>query len=244
MTSSNDNSIIYGYNPVLEALMGSADIECIYLAVGVKTHTRKEIEELAREKKIKVLRADRRELDRISSGGVHQGVVAVCGKTRYLSLEEISAIEKQPRTLILCLDGIQDPRNLGALARTALALGAAGMIIPAQRAVGITPAAQKTAAGAFTNLPVARVKNMARALEQLKKKGFWVSGAVCEGGQAPWSYDPGNKVALVLGSEGSGMRRGVESHLDYRVFIPTDERMNSLNVSVAGALLMYEFLRK
>jgi len=234
--------IIYGVNPVMEALESNVDVKEVYVAVGMRSNMRRDIEQAVRKRGLRLLQAPRPELDGMCAGGTHQGVVAVCIQTRYLDFSELIALEVKPRTLILCLDEIQDPRNLGALARSALAFGATGLLIPARRAVGITSAAVKTSAGALSRLPVARVKNMAQSLQKMKKAGFWISGAVAEGGQEPWSINPGEKVALVLGSEGGGIRRRIESELDHRVSIPMAGSIESLNVSVAGALLLYEWL--
>jgi len=236
-----DEQAIYGVNPVIEALCAGAEIEAIFLAIGLRQATRNQIEELAGPRGVRVLKADRKELDRMAGGGRHQGVVALARKPGLVDLDVLAGRTAQPRTLILCLDGVQDPRNLGALARTARACGATGLVIPARRAAGVTPAALKSSAGALAHIPVARVKNMVRSLEKLKQRGFWVSGAVVEDGQAPWDFDPGEKIALVLGSEGAGARRGVQAVFDHRVCVPMAVP-GSLNVSVAGALLLYEWL--
>lgn len=236
-----DAQVIYGVNPVVEALCAGATIEAIHVAIGLRKATRARIEQLAAPRGIQVLKTDRRELDRMAHGGSHQGVVAVARKPGLVDLDALAGRAGKPRTLLLCLDGIQDPHNLGALARSARACGATGLVICARRAAGLSPAALKSSAGALAHLPVARVNNMARALEKLKERGFWVSGAVVDDGQAPWTYDPGEKVALVLGSEGSGPRRGVQEVFDHRVRIPMAAE-GSLNVSVAGGLLLYEWL--
>jgi 23S rRNA (guanosine2251-2'-O)-methyltransferase len=237
-----DASVIYGVNAVLEALAASVEVESLYLMTGLAPATRGEIEAVARRRGVKVLRTDRRELDRITQDGVHQGVVAVVALPGYLSLKELAAIKKQRRTLLVCLDEIQDPRNFGAIARSALAFGAAGIVVPGHRSVRITPAAVKASAGALCRLPVARVTNLGQALDQLKREGYWVAGAAQEGGVAPWELDPGDKVALVLGSEGEGLRSHIQDRLDFRVWIPMDGGTESLNVSVAGALVLYEWL--
>ena len=236
------STVIYGVNPVTEALLAGGKVDTVYLAVGLRKSTKREIEQLANQRGVRVLVISRRELDRMASGGAHQGVLATAEKMPYLELSQLAKLQQEPRTVVLCLDGIQDPRNLGALARSALAFGAAGIIIPERRSVGITPAAVKASAGALTRLPVCRVKNLSRALDILKEAGFWVSGAVLEGGQAPWEFDPGERVALVLGSEGSGVRRGLIEGLDFKVSLPMHNDSESLNVSVAGASILYEWL--
>jgi 23S rRNA (guanosine2251-2'-O)-methyltransferase len=235
--------VLYGYNAVVEALSSGAAVESVHLAVGLRDQTRRELEELARARGVPVLRADRRELDRLSAGGVHQGVLAFWGLPEAVSLEELAdSSPTAQRSLVACLDGVQDPRNLGALARSLLAFGAVGLVLPEHRAVGVTPAAVKASAGALCRLPVARVKNLGQALGKLKELGFWLAGAVLEGGQAPWELDPGARVGLVLGSEGEGLRPSIESKLDFRVRVPMQPGAESLNVAVAGALLAYEWL--
>ena len=239
-----DTMVIYGVNPVIEALLASGRVDTVYLAVGLRKSTRREIEQLAVERGVRVLVIKRRDLDRMAAGGAHQGVVATAEKTPYIDLLELAKVVSKPRTVVLCLDGIQDPHNLGALARSAAAFGAVGLILPERRSVGITPSAVKASAGALTRLPVCKVKNLARALDVLKEAGFWVSGAVLEGGQSPGEFDPGDRVVLVLGSEGSGVRRGLLDRLDFRVRIPMRNDMESLNVSVAGATILYEWLAR
>ncbi len=237
-----ERAVVYGTNPVIEALAANMAIEEIYLAVGITESTRGKIQLAARERGVRVFNTNRRELDRMSGGGVHQGVVAVCGRPSVLSLAQLQAIERPGRTLILALDEVQDPHNLGALARSALAFGAQGIVIQAHRSAGISPGAIKASAGALSRLPVARVTNLSRALEELKTAGYWIVGAVAHEGQAPWDLDPGEKIVLVLGSEGFGLRKGIQTLLDFRVQIPLNKSAESLNVSVAGALLLYEWL--
>ena len=240
------DSQIYGLNAVLEALASGAELSEIRLAVGLNQATRRQIEDLARQRGISVLKSQRKDLDRLTRGAVHQGVVAVWGAPATVELDDLAALEPAPgqRLVLLCLDEIQDPRNLGALARSALAFGAAGLVLPERRSAGLTPAAIKASAGALCRLPVARQTNLGRALDRLKELGFWVTGAALQGGQPPWGFDPGERVALVLGSEGSGLRPGIVAKLDYTVCIPMPGPAESLNVSVAGALLLYEWLAR
>ena len=238
----SDRKVIYGINPVLEALASGVDVNAVYVAVGLRARTRKEIEKAARSRNLRVSVVAKRELDGMSAGGVHQGVAAV-SQAPYAKLDELLDRQGSPRTIIICLDGVQDPRNLGAVARSVLAFGAVGMVIPDRRSSPVTPAAHKASAGALSRLKVARVKNMSRALEKMKEAGFWISGAVAHGGSRADELDPGQKVALVLGAEGGGIRKGIDRLLDYRVQIPIREGVESLNVSVAAAILLYEWLR-
>ena len=239
MTNPN---VIYGLNPVLEALESGVDLETVWIVVGLRATTRRDVEAAAQRRGIRVFRTDRKEMDRLTSDGVHQGVMATQKAVLGMKLEQLAALTCSPRTVICCLDGIQDPHNLGAIARSAYAFGAAGLVIPARRCVGVTPAAIKASAGALSHLPVVKVNNLARTLDFFKEMGYWISGAVLEGGSAPWEYDPGEKAVLLLGSEGEGIRSGLEEKLDYRVKIPMRGKTESLNVSVAGALVLYEWL--
>lgn len=238
----HERTVIAGVNPVLEALAAGIKVDAVYFAVGLQTATRRLVESAARQAGARVFKVSRQEIDRMAGGVVHQGVAATCGSLPATNLERMLEQPPDPRTLIVCLDGVQDPHNLGAVARSALAFGAAGLVIPARRAAGIGPAAMKSSAGALSRLPVARVTNLVQALERMKEAGFWVCGAVARGGQAPWEIDPGERVALVLGSEGEGLHRLVEERLDFRAEIPMAGGTESLNVSVAAAVLLYEFL--
>jgi 23S rRNA (guanosine2251-2'-O)-methyltransferase len=239
-----DASVVYGVNAVLEALAAGVRVEGIYLLNSLAHATRDQVQKAAHQLGVKVLRTDKIELDKMTDHGVHQGVVARVALPDYLTIKDIAAIERKPRTLVVLLDEVQDPRNFGALARSALAFGASGMVVPGHRSVQITPAAVKASAGALCRIPVARVTNLGQAIDHLKEKGFWIAGTVGpeQGGQAPWELDPGDKVALVLGSEGEGLRHGIEGRLDFRVWIPMGGGAESLNVSVAGAILLYEWL--
>lgn len=193
----------------------------------------------------------RSELDQLSRGGVHQGVVALCGAYRYAEgvAELLSrAAEQHAAPLLLILDGVTDPQNLGALVRSAYVLGAHGVIVPQDRAAPVTPAAVKAAAGATELLPIAMVKNLARALDELKQHDIWLIAAVAPGqdGQPPWALDLAQPSALCLGSEGRGLRPLSRKSCELRVEIPMlgGLRGASLNVAAAGAVLLYEALRQ
>lgn len=239
-------TVIFGLNAVVEALNAGANLESVQLINSMRSEIRREIEDLTRSRGILLLKVSRKELDRITAGAVHQGVVAVWGTPEPMDLEDLASLEPAAgkRSVLVCLDEVQDPRNLGALARSALAFGALGLVIPDRRSAGLGTGAMKASAGALCRLPVAREKNLGRALERLKGLGYWISGAAVDKGQAPWEYDPGQKVALVLGSEGSGLRPSIVSKLDFSVKIPMYSDSESLNVSVAGALMLYEWLAR
>jgi 23S rRNA (guanosine2251-2'-O)-methyltransferase len=209
------------------------------------------LQQTALRASVRPIEKSRGELDRLSRGGVHQGVVALCGEFQYAAgvadLLAYAAAQEAPPLLVIA-DGITDPQNLGALVRSTYVLGGHGVIIPADRAVGVTPAAIKAAAGATEILPIAQVKNLVRALDELKEAGVWLVAAVAPGqqGELPWRCDLAQPCALVLGSEGRGLRPLVRKTCELRVEIPMTRGLHgaSLNVAVAGAALLYEALRQ
>jgi 23S rRNA (guanosine2251-2'-O)-methyltransferase len=226
--------IIYGVRPVVEALRsrrrrvievldaaGSAEVRAAAGGVAVKKVSRDRVEELAR-------------------GGVHQGVVARAEAYPYSGLEEILAA---PEPLILVLDGVTDPRNLGAVLRAADGAGASGVVIPKDKAVGVTAAAVKASAGASEHVRVARVTNLKRGVDAMKEANVWVYAAEA-GGTDYTELDLAGRTALVLGSEGRGVRRLVREACDGTVSIPMLGAVSSLNVSVAAAVLAYEARRQ
>jgi 23S rRNA (guanosine2251-2'-O)-methyltransferase len=177
---------------------------------------------------------------------VHQGVVLKVAEFSYAQLEDVveKASAEGQTGLVLVLDGIEDPHNLGALVRSAFALGAHGVVIAKDRAAGVTPVVVKASAGAVAHLPIARVTNLSRALADLKDAGFWVTAADLKGDRRPDEVDLKGPSALVVGSEGEGIRHGVLEKCDFRVRIPMAGPLGSLNASVAGALLLYEAARQ
>lgn len=238
---------IVGRNPVIEYLQHRARyIEKIWVAEG-SSHSRiRHIIARAQQAGIPVKRCARRELDRLEPSVPHQGVIARVNLTHYSDLPailaKIQSSEKDP--LLVMLDGVQDPRNLGAILRTADAANADAVLIPKNRAVGITPAVHKASAGASEHVPIARVTNIAQTIERLKKAGIWVVGSA---GDASYSYTDADfrvPLCLVLGSEGEGIRRLVKQKCDYLVHLPMLGRIDSLNVSVAAGILLYEVLRQ
>lgn len=207
--------------------------------------------QLAGNSSVRLIEKSRGELDRLSRGGVHQGVVALCGEFRYARgpqdlLDYAKSCDAAP--LIVIVDGVTDPQNLGALIRSTYVLGGHGVIIPQDRAAAITPAAIKAAAGATETLPIAQVKNLVRAMEELKEAGVWLAAAVAPGqqGEPPWHSDLTQPTGLVLGSEGRGLRPLVRKTCELRIEIPMTYGLHgaSLNVAVAGAVLLYETLRQ
>jgi len=235
---------IYGVNPLLELTKrGDPGIREIVVSNGRKGPVIDQILSLASIKGIPVVFKDKSFLDRESGGGSHQGIGALCADYVYVNLDEL--IEKKtPANLILMLDGITDPQNLGALIRTAHCLGVKGVVIPENRAVSITPSVIKASAGAAYWLAVAREVNLTRTIEYLKERGFWVYGADADNGADLDQFaDPG-PVCLVMGSEGCGLRPLIKKNCDLLLSIPMAGKLDSLNVSVAAGIILYEMAKK
>jgi len=243
--------ILAGRHPVLEALRsGTRPIEEI-LVEGEERGRHVDILALARQAGIRHTRAPRAALTALAGTSHHQGVVARVAPRAYADLGDILAVPRArgEAALFLALDQIQDPGNVGNLLRTAEALGVHGVVMPRHQAAGLTPHVVRAAAGALEHLPVARVGNLAQTLDVLKQEGCWVVGAVAEGSGppapvAPWEVDLRGAVALVLGSEGHGLRMLVARHCDLLVRIPVAGQVGSLNVAAAGAALLYEVCRQ
>ena len=236
---------IYGRNPVLEALRAGQPVKKILLAEGVRPQgTLAEIVALAAAKGVPLQQVERRELDKIDPH--HQSVVAHVGEYRYAPVEEILALarEREEKPLLLILDCLQDVHNFGSLLRTAEAVGAHGVIIPQRRAVGVTAALRKASAGAVEHLLVARAPNLARTIERLKGEGLWIMGLDMAGPQSYDEVDLDTPLALVVGSEGRGLRRLVQEKCDLLIRLPMRGRVNSLNAAVAGAIVLYEAWRQ
>ena len=227
---------VYGKRPVVEALRsGRRKVFEVIDAVGDE-----EVANAAEARGVSVKRASRQRVEELAWGGVHQGVAARVEPYPYSGLEEILSI---PDPLVLVLDGVTDPRNLGAVLRAADGAGASGVVIPRDRAVGVTAAAVKASAGASEHVLVARVTNLRRAVDTMKEAGLWIYAA--EAGGTPYTeLDLAGAVALVLGSEGRGVRRLVREGCDGTVSIPMLGGVESLNVSVASAVLLYEARRR
>ena len=237
-------AIIYGVNPVLEALRGgSRPVERVAIAHGTRIVRFDELMRTAKEAGIPVARQPAAALDRLSNGRNHQGVVAWVGAARYATLDDV--VERmQERPLVVLLDGVEDPHNLGAIVRTAECAGAAGVVIPERGAVGLTETVAKTSAGALEHLPVARVTNLVNAIETLKAAGAWVVGLEAGAETAYTAYDFSGPTALVFGGEGKGLRRLVRERCDVLVSIPLLGRIESLNVSVTVGVVLFEAVRQ
>ena len=238
---------IFGIHPVKEALKSpSLLFEKIFLGTKTPPPSLQSILEFAAEKNIPVTVVEENTLARMAGGGLHQNVVAIVKGTPYVDLQEILSRWRKGDTkgLFLILDGIQDPQNFGALIRTALGCGVHGMIIPKDRAVGITPAVVKTSAGAAAHLPIARVVNIANTVDALKKEGLWVYGASGEANELIYDLDLNLDLAIVIGAEGKGIRPLVKLKCDRLFSIPMQGPVSSFNASVSCAMILYEVMRQ
>jgi 23S rRNA (guanosine2251-2'-O)-methyltransferase len=241
---------IYGFIPVLEALRAhSRKLEQISIAEGVRHARLQELLTLARSSGVPVHRVPRNALDRLLPGVTHQGVVARATAGSYRDAEELlDEVGRQVGTdkppLVLGLDAIEDPRNLGAILRTAECAGVSGVFIPERRAVGLTATVAKAAAGALEYTAVARVTNLVQLIEQLKARNIWVIGADAQGSSSYSEWDWTVPSALFLGSEGSGLHRLVRERCDVLLRIPLLGKIESLNVSVAAGIILYEAVRQ
>ncbi len=233
--------IIYGANPVLEAIRSHpARIRYVAVAREQSGRNRRVIDE-AKSAGVAVRHLAVEQIERLAARGVHNGVVAEISEAGYADFDEI--IERDETAFILLLDGVTDPQNLGAILRVAEGFGVGLVVIPEHESAGLTSAAVKASAGASEWVPVAQVTNLSRAIEALQKRGYWVYAAA-GGGDAPESIDFRGRVALVLGSEGKGIRRNVFEHCDRAVTIPMRGHLDSLNVATAAAVLCYEVARQ
>ncbi len=235
-------------NPVRERLRaGGEGVSELWLAEGATRGTAfAELERLARAAGAKVRAAPRQKLDRLSGTDRHQGVVAVVADFAYAELDDLlaaAAASGRPPLLVV-LDGVEDPHNLGAIIRSAHALGAHGVVIPKDRAVGVTPAAAKASAGAVERCPVARVTNVAKTLEALKDAGVWSVALAADGERPLAQVDLKGPIALVLGSEGEGLRPLVRKTCDLSASIPMKGEIDSLSVSASAAVALYEAARQ
>jgi 23S rRNA (guanosine2251-2'-O)-methyltransferase len=233
-------AIISGIHPVAEALRAKRPLERLLVAQGAGGPRLQEIIDLARRNSVPVRFEPRTALDRLAGSPAHQGVVALGAAQKYADLDRAA----EGSQLVVVLDGVEDPHNLGAIIRTAHAAGAGSIIIPERRAASVTDVVAKAAAGALEHLPVARVTNINRALEDLKERGFWIYG-LDERGEAHYdSVDYGSPTAFVLGGEGKGLHEQVRKHCDMLVRIPMAGKISSLNVSVAAGVVLFEWKRR
>ena len=232
-------SILSGIHPVAEALRSNHPLDRVLVAQGAGGPRLQEIIDMARRASVTVRFEPRAALDRLAGTPAHQGVVAMGAAKKYADLEEIAASE-----MVVVLDGVEDPHNLGAIIRTAHAAGAGGVIVPERRAAGITDVVAKAAAGALEHLPVTRVVNVNRTLEELKRSGHWIYGLDERGTEDYDRVEYAAPTVLVLGGEGKGLHEQVRKHCDVLVRIPVAGKIASLNVSVAAGVVLFEWRRR
>ena len=237
---------IWGRNPVLETLRSARQVHRLLLAEGARDAGLADIVRQAERRKVAIDYVPRRRLDELTRGAVHQGCVASVAAREYASVEDmlVLAAQRGEPPLLLILDSIQDINNLGSLLRTAEAIGAHGVIIPEHRAAGLTPAVDKSSAGAIEHLLVAQVTNLTRTVDALKKGGIWVVGLAGEATQDYDQVDLDRPLALVVGNEGKGIGRLLREHCDFLVRLPMRGKVNSLNAAIAGSIVLYEAWRQ
>jgi len=246
----DSSNLIYGVNAVVEALRaGTRQIESVTILESARPDRLKSLIDLARQKGVPVHRVPRLDLDRSLGEVRHQGVLARVAAARYADADDLldtleAKIGTNDPPLALGLDAIEDPRNMGSILRTAECAGVHGVFIAERRAVGLTGAVAKVAAGALEYVPVARVTNLVRLIEQLKARNIWVVGAAGDAKQSYTDWDWTLPATIFLGSEGHGLHRLVREHCDTLVRIPLCGQLDSLNVSVAAGVLLYEARRQ
>ena len=237
-------NVIIGRNPVTEALKSGREMEKILIGTGAEGSIVKIIG-MAKDKGIPIYQSDRATLDRIAGKRPHQGVIAYASAYSYSEMEDIyrKAAKKDEQPLIVILDNLEDPHNLGAIMRTAECAGAHGVIIPKRRAVGLTETVAKASAGAIEYMPCVKVSNISQTIDQLKEEGFWI--CACDMGDTLYyQQDLTGKLAIVIGSEGNGISPLVKKKCDFVVSMPMVGNITSLNASNAAAVLLYEIRRQ
>lgn len=242
-TASDDR--LEGRNPVMEALNSGRTIDKLYVQQGERSGSVLKIISICRDKKIPVIETEKAKLDKMSSTGAHQGVIAAVAAKEYVEVEDILALaeSKDEKPFIVICDEINDPHNLGSILRTSNAAGVHGVVIPKRNSVGLTATVAKTSAGAVEFTPVAKVTNLARTIDMLKERNIWVVGADMSGENDIYHQDFSGGIAIVIGSEGFGISRLILEKCDFLVKIPMLGKITSLNASVAGALMIYEVVR-
>lgn len=244
-TVSENQEFIAGKNPVLEALKAERDINKIWIAEGSQRGQMQQVINTAKQKKVLVQFVPKKKIDQLVDAN-HQGVVALVAAYQYAEIDDMFALaEKKNETpFFLLLDELEDPHNLGSIMRTADAVGAHGIIIPKRRSVSLTATVAKASTGAIEHIPVSRVTNLARTIDELKDRGIWFFGTDAKGAEDYRTMDGKMPLCLIIGSEGKGMSRLVKDKCDFLIKLPMVGHVTSLNASVAASLLMYEVHRK
>ena len=241
-SSMENNDIVYGVHAVTEALQANTGNK-LYIQEDLRGKNVDKIKALAAEKKVSISWTPKKTLQDMTEGAVHQGFVLRVAAFAYTDLAAIlkqTAQEENP--LLLILDGLTDPHNLGSILRTADATNVSGVIIPKHRAVGVTPVVSKTSTGAVEHIPIARVTNLSQTLDKLKEEGFWIFGTDMNGTPSH-QWNTAGKLALIIGNEGKGISANIKKQVDEMITIPMNGHVQSLNASVAAAILMYEVFR-
>lgn len=247
MSNTNmDENIIEGKNAVIEAIRAGRALDKVFLVRGSGDKAHAFIASSAKNAGVTVTECDRRKLDAMSQTHAHQGVIAVAAARAYCSVQDILdiAAKRGEEPFVVLCDGLEDPRNLGAVIRCAECAGAHGVIIGKHRCAGLTATADKASAGAAEHMAVARVANLPAAIKELKDHGLWVYGAEANGNAPLWKTDMKGPICLVIGSEGAGVSRLVLENCDFVISIPMMGQVNSLNASAAASILLYEIVRQ
>jgi len=237
--------LIFGRRPVLESLKSEIPIEKIFILHGIRADIVEQIRSLAKRKGIPVVESNAVRLRELTTDEHSQGIVALIGAKSYVEPEEmlVAAEKNGEQPLLLILDEIEDPQNLGALIRSAECAGVHGVIIPKHHSASVNETVAKASAGASSHMPVARVTNIVQCMQDLKSRGVWIIGADATGEKKYYDADYLGSTAIVIGNEGKGIRRLVKENCDFLVNIPMYGKLESLNASVSGALLMFEAAR-
>jgi len=240
-----EHEFIIGRNPVLEALKSGRDINKLWIAEGSQGGSMGQITQLAKRNGVLVQFVPKKKIEQMVDG-IHQGVAAQVAAYQYAELDDLFnlAEKRNESPFFLLLDELEDPHNLGSIMRTADAVGAHGIIIPKRRSVGLTATVAKASTGAIEHVPVARVTNLSRTIDELKDRGVWIVGTDAKESDDYRNLDGGMPLTLVIGSEGKGMSRLIREKCDFLVQLPMVGHVTSLNASVAASLLMYEVYRK
>jgi 23S rRNA (guanosine2251-2'-O)-methyltransferase len=232
-----------GFHAVEEALKAGRALDRIIIARGRHGDRIESVVQLAKSRGVPVRFEDREQIDRLAGTREHQGIAALAAAKPTIGLEDLLA-DKTERGLLVLLDGVEDPHNLGAIVRTSLAAGAKGVIIPERRAAGLTDTVERASAGALAHLPVARVKNLVRAMEEMKEAGYWLVGLDERAEKGYTDVDLTGSIGIVLGREGEGLHELTRKRCDFLVSLPTTGPVRSLNVSVAAGVMLFEAVRQ
>lgn len=237
------NNLVYGRHSAKEALQ-TKKVQKVYFQEDIKGRIIDDLIKLAKVSKVPVTRVPKSKLDKMTEQANHQGIVVTVSDYKYLSFQKLlDKLNETDDAVVLILDHLEDPHNFGSILRTADAINVTGVIIPKDRAVGITPVVTKTATGAVEYLDITRVTNLKQAIQILKDNGFWIFGTDMKGTKMQ-DWNASGKVALIIGNEGKGMSQGLRKEVDEMITIPMTGHVQSLNASVAAGVLMYEIYRK